>query len=227
MLDPFSLFQLGTTAVGVIGGLTGSKRNEQKRIEEEYNRKANAKLETAYDANAALSPGATARAAKQGVSSAQQAAVGSAMNAAAGNAASSGDFSNAMGAGIAGSQAAQAASAPFAAQMAGIEQQRMAQEQQKVGTMADIANSQANLSNHVSYVNEQNQANPWLNALEGAVGGANAGNTLYSGLFNSLGSLMGGQDPNVSSSKGWGGKGLPVRKRTGPGPNPASQQGGW
>lgn len=164
------------------------KKKEMLRIEEDYNRAANAKLERAAEANQLVSPEVTAQRARQDVNATQSAAIGQALNAAAGASASGGDFSNAQGTGIAMSQASQAAAAPYAQQNAQIAQQAQQAQQQKIQQAESIANSQAKLSDYVSYVERENQnTNPLASALQvgfgSLVGGANVASNLM-GLAN-------------------------------------------
>lgn len=164
------------------------KKKEMLRIEEDYNRAANAKLERAAEANQLVSPEVAAQRARQDVNATQSAAVGQALNAAAGASASGGDFSNAQGTGIAMSQASQAAAAPYAQQNAQIAQQAQQAQQQKIQQAESIANSQAKLSDYVTYVERENQnINPLASALQvgfgSLVGGANVASSLL-GLGN-------------------------------------------
>jgi len=180
LLSPGGLFSGGMSLLGGLAGLFQGK-TEQQRMEEKYNRLANAKLENANEANQSLSPDSYARAAQQQISATQQGAIGSALNMAAGNQAASGDFSNGMGAAVAGSQAAQAAGAPYAAQMGQAQQQAYQGQAQKVNQSESIANSQANLSNHVSYLS-QNPQNKLLNLLKGLQAGASGGSDIFAML---------------------------------------------
>jgi hypothetical protein len=179
-----------------IGGLVnawnayeqGKKQKEMLRLEEDYNRSANAKLERANEANQLINPQAAAQRQRQDVAATQAAAVGQALNAAAGQSASSGDFGNAQASGIQMSQAAQAAASPFAQQQAQISQQAQQAEQQKVQQSESIANSQAKLSDYVTYLErEKNNINPLASALQvgfgSLVGGANVATNLL-GLGN-------------------------------------------
>jgi hypothetical protein len=179
-----------------IGGLVnawnayeqGKKQKEMLRLEEDYNRSANAKLERANEANQLINPQAAAQRQRQDVAATQAAAVGQALNAAAGQSASSGDFGNAQASGIQMSQAAQAAASPFAQQQAQISQQAQQAEQQKVQQSESIANSQAKLSDYVTYLErEKNNINPLASALQvgfgSLVGGANVASNLF-GLAN-------------------------------------------
>lgn len=182
---------LGAAAGGLISAFNGyqqaQKQKEMLRLEEDYNRSANAKLERANEANQMQNPYATAQRARQDVNSTLSAATGNALNAAAGQTASSGDFSNAQGAGIAMSQASQAAAAPYAQQLAGITQQAYQDNASKIRQAESIANSQAALSNNVAYIEREKQnINPLGNALQaglaGLVGGANTINNLWKSI---------------------------------------------
>lgn len=185
LLTPGGIIGGGMGILGLLGGLF-DQGPSRERIEEEYNRAANAKLNTNYEAINALSPQANATAAMQGVTRSQNAAVGQALNATMGNMASSGDFTNGMGRAAGGMQAAQAAAAPFAQQAAGIQQNAMSQQLQKQNQITDVANSQASLSNHVSYLTQQSK-NPIMQALRGLQGGANAGANIFALLNNAYG----------------------------------------
>jgi hypothetical protein len=164
------------------------KEKELLRIEEDYNRMGNAEIERAKERNALLNPQATAQRARQDVSATQSAAVGQALNAAAGQSASSGDFGNAQAAAIQGSQAAQAAAAPYAQQNAAIAQQAQEAEQNRIRQSESLGQTQANLSQNVTYLErEKNNINPLASALQvgfgSLVGGANVASSLL-GLAN-------------------------------------------
>lgn len=164
------------------------KQKELLRIEEDYNRMGNAEIERAKERNALLNPQATAQRARQDVAATQSAAVGQALNAAAAQSASSGDFSNAQGAGIQASQAAQAAAAPYAQQNAAIAQQAQEAEQNRIRQSESLGQTQANLSQNVTYLErEKNNINPLASALQvgfgSLVGGANVASSLL-GLAN-------------------------------------------
>lgn len=177
-MDPISMSNLagigfkGVTAL--VGALAGAnqKSPEQIRMEEEYNRKAYGQLGRMQEANQMLSPEAAARSARAAVTGTRDAAVSAALDSAAAGMANQGGVS--IGGDASALSAAQAAAAPYAQQEASIAQNQMSQEMAKVGQGVDIGNSIASLSNHVSYMNQQQQ-NPILNALSGMLGGANAG----------------------------------------------------
>lgn len=164
------------------------KQKELLRIEEDYNRMGNAEIERAKERNALLNPQATAQRARQDVAATQSAAVGQALNAAAGQSASSGDFGNTQAAAIQGSQAAQAAAAPYAQQNAAIAQQAQEAEQNRIRQSESLGQTQANLSQNVTYLErEKNNINPLASALQvgfgSLVGGANVASSLL-GLAN-------------------------------------------
>jgi hypothetical protein len=182
---------IGAGVGGLVSGFNAyqqaQKQRELLRLEEDYNRSANAKLERANEANQLQNPYATAQRARQDVNSTLSAATGSALNAAAGQMASSGDFGNAQGAGIAMSQASQAAAAPYAQQLSGITQQAYQDNANKIRQSESIANSQAALSQNVNYIDREKQnINPLGNALQaglaGVLGGANLANNLFASI---------------------------------------------
>ena len=165
--------------LGLLQNFIGQGKSQRQRIEEQYNTDAYGRLLRADEANQALSPMATARAQQQQISRTMGAAQGAALNAVAGGA---GDFSNAQGQGIKGSQAAMAASAPYSQAMADTLGQAQQAQQQKIQQSESLGRSIADLSNQVSYVTDQ-QANPAGNILQGILGGVNAASNIY-GLMN-------------------------------------------
>lgn len=178
---------IGAGAGALISGYNAFQQAKQKRelmrIEEDYNRKAAAGLYKNAEANQNLSPQAAAQQQRQDVNATMSAATGAALNAAAGQSASSGDFGNAQGAGIAMSQASQAAAAPYAQQLSQISQNAYQGQQDKIRQAESINNSIANLSEHVNYLDrESSQINPWGDALQAGfsalVGGGNLANNL-------------------------------------------------
>ncbi len=172
-MDPFTLLSLIGAGGGLLGGIL-NPGNERQRIEEEYNRKAYGQLLRALEANQNLNPAATARAAIGEVSSVQDSAIQNALNGAIGSAQTTTGDAIATQAGIRGSVAAQAAGAPFAQARAGIRQNQLTQEMQKIDQARSIGDEISALTGGVTYDTNQPQ-NRILNALEGALGGLNAG----------------------------------------------------
>lgn len=171
----------GAGLLGAISGLMGG--NKQVRREEKYNPMASKMIRDAEARNQQINPMATAQRSRQDVNSVMQGAIGNAANMAAGQTASSGEFGAPMASAIAGSQATQAAAAPFAGQLADINQQVDQTRLNQVNASTNNANSMASLSNHVTYENQIGD-NPLLNLLKGLQGGTNAGINILS-LLNS------------------------------------------
>lgn len=182
MLDLLNLAAGG--GMGILGGIAGLfGGNKQVRREEHYNPAAYKMLRDANAQNEQINPQATARRSRQDVQDVMTGAMGNAANMAAGQVAQGGDFGAPMAAAIAGSQATQAAAAPFAGQLADINQQADQTSLNQVNNANSIANSTASLSNHVTYENQQGN-NPLLNFMKGLQGGTNAGINLLT-LVNS------------------------------------------
>lgn len=188
------LAQVIGAGIGGIGGILNAyaenqRKMEQSRVEEHYNRTAGAQLARAAEANQNLNPAAMANRSRQDVNATMSGAIGAAANAAAGQTASSGDFGNAQGNAATMTQATTAAAAPYAQQLAGINQSQYQGQADKIRQAESIANSTANLSNHVNYLmQERNNANPLgsalIQGLGGVLGGANTGESLAGALFN-------------------------------------------
>ena len=188
--------------LGLLQNFIGQGKSQRQRIEEQYNTDAYGRLLRADEANQALSPMATARAQQQELSRGMGAAQGAALNAIAGGA---GDFSNAQGQGIKGSQAAMAASAPYSQAMAGALGQAQQAQQQKIQQSESLGRSIADLSNQVSYVNDQNR-NPMGNILQGILGGVNTATNIY-GLLNQsnpTSAIQEAEDVGVDTAEGMG-----------------------
>lgn len=180
--------------VGGIGGILNAyaesqRKMERLRVEEDYNKMAGAQLARAAEANQNLNPAAMANRSRQDVNATMSGAIGAAANAAAGQTASSGDFGNAQGNAATMTQSTTAAAAPYAQQLAGINESQYQGQADKIRQAESIANSTANLSNHVNYLmQERNNANPLgsalIQGLGGVLGGANTGESLSNALFN-------------------------------------------
>lgn len=179
------LGQLIGAGVGMLGGALNAynqnKREQQRiRIEEDHTRKARADLDRAAEANANLNPAAMAQRSRQDINATLSGAQGAAANAAAGQAATSGDFGNSQGAAATMSQATSAAAAPYAQQLAGVNQAQYEGQANKVRQAQSIADSTGQLSNQINYImQEKNNMNPLgamlIQGLSGALGGANTG----------------------------------------------------
>lgn len=182
MVDPFTALNVVGTGVGLASGLF-QKDAKQKRIEEEYNKKAYGSLQNAQEANKQMSPEATRRAQLGQLSEAKEGAVDNALNMAAGQVASTGGGVINGKAGLAGVSAATAAATPYAQQGAAIEGQKLQNEQAIVARDESLGNSIASLSNHVSYLQEQAR-NPLKAALEGSLAGATAAGAMGDLLNN-------------------------------------------
>lgn len=174
-----------TGVMGALGGLFGGKSKRQ-RIEEDYNRRAAGMLATNQERVNNINPQAQADAATMGLSRAQSGAVGAALNATMGQIASAGDFQSGLGKAIAGSQASQAAAAPTAGQIAGIQSGVTGQQLAQANESTSIANQMAGLSNQVSYMTEM-ERNPLMDILRGAQAGTNAGTNIFALLNQAKG----------------------------------------
>lgn len=182
MIDPFSLLNIGSSVVGGLSGVLGGG-TKNKRIEEEYNRKAYGTLQNAQEANRQKSPEAIRRAQLGQLEGTKNAAVDQALNAATAQTANTGGGVINGQAGLAGVSAATAAATPYAQQAAAIEGQKFANESQKVAQEESLGANIASLSNHVSYLQEQAR-NPLKAALEGTLAGATAGGAIGDILNN-------------------------------------------
>lgn len=189
MLTSLNPVQMGA---GIIGGIAGvlQQNAAMKRMEEAYNRDAYGGLSNVREQMQNVSPEATRRATQAQLSTAQGAAVSNAMNMAAGKVAQQGGVAIGGQAQRVQDVAAMAAAAPFAQQMAQAEQSYLQNQQQKLAQLEGVNNSIANLSNHVSYLQEQRR-NPLLGLLEGTLAGATGGSQLKSLIDNSAGLVAG------------------------------------
>lgn len=182
-----------TGAVGALGGILGEidrakRATTLKRMEEDYTRMGAAGMMRDREQNQMVNPQAAAQQQLQAVNAAQANATGAALNQAAGAGASSGDFGNNMAQAIRGSTAANAAAAPFAQQTSQIMQNAQNQELQKQQQSLNINQGIADLSDKISYLEQQdtspNIGNALISGLTGAFGGANMGNSLGGLLTN-------------------------------------------
>lgn len=172
-MSPLDLLNIGGGLVGGISGALGGG-TDLRRIEEEYNRRAYGGLMNQQDKNNARNPEATRRAALLQLSRSRTAATQEAASAAAGQVAGQGDVVNAAKTATAVGSAVTAAGAPMDAQAAQVEAQKAQEESQQIAQGESISNSIANLSNHVSYLNQQKR-NPLKSILEGTLAGITAG----------------------------------------------------
>lgn len=206
--------------LGLLQNFIGQGKSQRQRIEEQYNTDAYGRLLRADEANQALSPMATARAQQQELSRGMGAAQGAALNALAGGA---GDFSNVQGQGIKGSQAAMAASAPYSQAMAGALGQAQQAQQQKIQQSESLGRSIADLSNQVSYVNDQSR-NPMGNILQGIIGGVNTATNIY-GLLNQSNPTVDTVEPQQAGYDTAEGMGASIAETTQQAGNAASSAG--
>lgn len=203
------LAQAITAGVGGIGAAMSAYSRakqaiEQKRIQEEFTTKAAADLARATEANANLSPAATAQRSRQDVNATMSGAIGAAANAAAGQSASSGDFGNAQGNAAAMTQSTMAAASPYAQQLAGINQSQYQAQADKVMQAKELADSTGQLSNQINYImKDKENINPLGDALVagigGMLGGANTGGIL-GGLLSTK-NKEGGLDAEPASTQ--------------------------
>jgi hypothetical protein len=184
-MDPFLLLK---GAGGIAGALSGmaAKNAQLKRVEEDYTKRAYGTLENALEQNRNLNPEATRQAAAQTLSTGLSAAQDNAANMVAGQVANQGGGVIGGQAGVAGASAVQAASTPYLQQMASLQGQKLQAEQQQVAQTESIGNSIGNLSNQISYLQEQ-KANPLKSILEGAVAGVTGGGSIANILEPELG----------------------------------------
>lgn len=174
---------------------------EMLRIKEDETYKAGADLARATEANQNLNPAAMANRSRQDVNATMSGAIGAAANAAAGQTASSGDFGNAQGNAATMTQSTTAAAAPYAQQLAGINQSQYQAQSDKIRQARELADSTGQLSNQINYIfkDKQNQ-NPLgdaiVSGLGGLLGGANTGGLLGSILSDK--NKTGGEDPTAT-----------------------------